>query len=115
MACFGRVRQPETPMAHRVLGSTLLAASALLIAACASQPTATTESLDEKYFQREANKLSKFVYEGQTVYCQTDSSIGSLISHKRCISETALRQLVEDTRRSRNSVGYTQVRNRGGG
>ena len=97
---------------HRVISSMLLATGVFLLAGCAAQP-ASTESLDERYFQREANKLEKYQYEGQTVYCQNDSSIGSLIVHKRCISETALRQLVEDSRRMRNAVGYTQVRNKG--
>ena len=97
---------------QRVVSSLLLAAGVFLVAGCASQ-TASTESLDERYFQREANKLEKYQYEGQVVYCQNDSSIGSLIVHKRCISETALRQLVEDSRRLRNAVGYTQVRNKG--
>lgn len=97
---------------HRVISSVLLAAGVFLVAGCASQP-ANTESLDDRYFQREANKLDKYQYEGQVVYCQNDSAAGSLISHRRCISESALRQLVEDTRRSRNSVGYTQVRNKG--
>jgi type IV pilus biogenesis protein CpaD/CtpE len=98
---------------HHVFSSALLAAGVLLIAGCASQPASTTESLDDKYFHREANKLAKFEHEGQTIYCQTGTATGSLIASRRCISESALRQLVEDTRRSRNSVGYTQVRNRG--
>jgi type IV pilus biogenesis protein CpaD/CtpE len=98
---------------HRVISSVLLAAGVFLMAGCAAQPASTTGSLDDKYFQREASKLEKYEHEGQTIYCQSETGIGSLIAHKRCISESALRQLVEDTRRSRNSVGYTQVRNRG--
>ena len=97
---------------HRVVSSMLLAAGVFLMAGCASQPSAR-QSLDDRYFQREANKLLKFSFEGQTVYCQNDSTAGSLIVHKRCISESALRQLVEDSRRMRNAVGYTQVRNKG--
>ena len=98
---------------HRVISSVLLATGVFLLAGCASQSASTTQSLDDKYFQREARKLVKYQHEGQTIYCQNDSSIGSLIVHKRCISETALRQLVEDSRRMRNAVGYTQVRNKG--
>ena len=97
---------------HHVISSVLLAAGVFLMAGCASQP-ASTDSLDDKYFQREANNYLKFQHEGQVVYCQNDSVAASLIPHKRCISETALRQKVEDMRRSRNAVGYTQVRTRG--
>ena len=98
---------------HHVSGSVLLAAGVFLMAGCASQSVSTKESLDDKYFQREANNYLKFQHEGQTVYCQNDSTAASLIPHNRCVSESALRQLVEDTRRSRNAVGYTQVRERG--
>jgi outer membrane biogenesis lipoprotein LolB len=86
---------------NRVFYSVLLATGALLIAACASQPTG---SLDEKYFQREANHYLKFQQEGQTVYCQNESNIASLIPYKWCISESALRQRVENFRRDRNPV-----------
>ncbi len=89
---------------NRVFRSVLLAAGVLLMAACASQPAPTTGSLDEKYFQREANNYLKFQHEGQTVYCQSDRLTASLIPHKWCISESALRQRVEDSRMSRNSV-----------
>jgi outer membrane biogenesis lipoprotein LolB len=89
---------------NRVFRSVLLAAGVLLMAACASQPASTTGSLDEKYFQREANNYQKFQHEGQTVYCQNESQAGSLIPYKWCISESALRQRVENFRRNRNSV-----------
>ena len=90
---------------HRVVSSVLLAAGVLLMTGCASQSASTKESLDDRYFQREANNYLKFQHEGQTVYCQNDSSAASLIAHNRCVSESALRKLVEDTRRSRNGVG----------
>ena len=99
-------------MAHRILGSTMLAASALLIAACASQPAATT-ALDDRYFQREANNYLKFEHEGQVVYCQNNPQSTALIAYKRCVTEAGLRQMVETLRRSRNPVMYTQVRERG--
>ena len=79
----------------------------LLMAACASKPATT--SLDEKYFQREASNYLQFQHEGQTVYCQTEGNGATLIPfnpERRCISEGALRQAVENYRRSRNSVGY---------
>jgi hypothetical protein len=78
-----------------------------MIAACASQPASTTQSLDEKYFQQEASNYLKFQHEGQTVYCQTEASGTTLIPFnpdKRCISEAALRQAVENYRRGRNPV-----------
>jgi outer membrane biogenesis lipoprotein LolB len=89
---------------NRVFRSVLLASGVLLMAACASQPASTTGSLDEKYFQREANNYLKFEHEGQTLYCQNDRQSASLIPYKWCISETALRQRVENDRRSRNPV-----------
>jgi len=89
---------------NRVFRSVLLASGVLLVAACASQPASTTGSLDEKYFQREANNYLKFEHEGQTVYCQNEAQTASLIPYRQCISESALRQRVENYRRSRNSV-----------
>jgi hypothetical protein len=87
------------------LRSVLLATGALLIAACASQPAPTPGSLDEKYFEREANNYLKFQQDdGQTVYCQNVSHTASLIPYKYCITETALRQRVENARRERNPV-----------
>ena len=86
---------------QRVISHVLLATSALLMAACASQPAG---SLSEKYFDREANNYLKFQHEGQTVYCQNDSSAASLIPAKMCITESGLRKLVEDSRRARNPV-----------
>lgn len=88
---------------HRVLHFVLLASGALLMAACASQPTS---SLDEKYFQKEASNYLKFQHEGQTVYCQTEASGATLIPfdpNRRCISEAALRQAVQNYRVSRNA------------
>ncbi|HEY6123567.1 MAG TPA: hypothetical protein VIV63_02865 [Steroidobacteraceae bacterium] len=87
-----------------VFRSVVLAAGVLLIGACASQPTS---SLDEKYFQKEASNYLKFQHEGQTVYCRTEEGAPSLIPfnpNKRCITETALRQAVENHRINRNAV-----------
>ena len=89
---------------NRILRSVLLAAGVLLIAACASQPASKNGSLDEKYFQREANKYLKFQHDGQTVYCQSESQTASLMPVKGCITESALRQRVENYRRDRNPV-----------
>jgi len=89
---------------NRVFRSVLLASGVLLTAACASQTASTTGSLDEKYFQREAKNYQKFQHEGQTVYCQSERQATSLIPYKWCISESALRQRVENDRRSRNAV-----------
>jgi hypothetical protein len=92
---------------NRVFRSVLLASGVLLIAACASQPASKTGSLDEKYFQREASNYQKFQHEGQTVYCQTEPHDASLIPYnpnKRCITEAALRQAVENYRRNRIPV-----------
>jgi hypothetical protein len=89
---------------NHVFRSVLLASSVLLIAACASQPAG---SLEEKYFQREASNYLKFQHEGQTVYCLTEASGATLIPFnpdRRCISEAALRQAVENYRVSRNPV-----------
>ena len=66
---------------NNVFRSVLLAAGVLVVAACASQPP-STGSLDEKYFQREANNYQKFQYEGQTVYCQNEAQTASLIPNK---------------------------------
>ena len=90
---------------NRVFRSILLASGVLLMAACASQPAG---SLDEKYFQKEASNYLKFQHEGQTVYCRTEASAASLIPYdpnRRCSSEAALRQAVENYRVSRNPVG----------
>ncbi len=89
---------------NRVFRTILLATGVLLIAGCATQPT---QSLDEKYFQKEASNFLKFQHEGQTVYCQTEESGATLIPYdpnRRCISEAALRKAVENYRVSRNPV-----------
>jgi hypothetical protein len=88
---------------NRIFPAVLLAAGALLIAACASQP-ASKVSLDEKYFQREANNYLKFQHQGQTVYCQNERDVASLIPRKSCITESALRQRVGNSRTARNPV-----------
>jgi hypothetical protein len=85
-----------------VFRSILLATGVLLMAACATQPAG---SLNQKYFEREANNYLKFRHEGQTVYCQNSPATASLIAHKQCITEAALRQRVENSRLSRNAVG----------
>jgi outer membrane biogenesis lipoprotein LolB len=89
---------------NRVIHSTLLAASVLLMAACASQHSTTNVSLAEKYFEREANNYLKFEHEGQTVYCQNDRNAASLVLYKQCITESGLRQRVEQARLARNPV-----------
>ena len=84
--------------------SLLLATGVLLLAACATPPEQASTPLDEKYFQREATNYQKFLHDGQIVYCQSEPNVGSLIPHKMCITEEALRQRVENFRRERNAV-----------
>jgi starvation-inducible outer membrane lipoprotein len=86
---------------NHVFRSVLLISGVLLMTACVSQPSG---SLQEKYFQREANNYLKFQHEGQVVYCQNDPQAGSLIPYKSCITEAALRQRVENYRVARNSA-----------
>jgi hypothetical protein len=88
-----------------VIRASLVAAGFLLPAGCASQ-TASTVSLDERYFQQEARHYLKFVHEGRTVYCQNNRSVTSNVPYKQCIWEDALRRQVEDRRRERNQVAY---------
>jgi hypothetical protein len=94
---------------NRVFRFALLASGALLVAACATQPATT--SLDEKYFQREADNYLKFQHEGRTVYCVTKDSNDTLIPYTgnvRCVTEARLRQVVENARLARNTVAYTK-------
>lgn len=88
----------------RLIGHVLLAAGLAVMAGCASQPATSTVSLDDKYFQREVRNYLKFEHEGQTVYCQNNRRIGSLLPYKQCITERALRHRVEEARLSRNAV-----------
>ena len=88
---------------NRVFGSALLASGVFLIAGCASQP-ASTVSLDDKYFEREADNYLVFLDDkGQKLYCQNVKYTTSYIPYKWCITETDLRELVEDRRRERNT------------
>jgi hypothetical protein len=88
---------------NRIVTSIFLSAGVLLAAGCASQP-ASRASLDERYFQQEVRNYVKVEREGQTVYCQSVAETASLIPYKKCITEVALRQRVEDWRRTRNAV-----------
>ena len=85
----------------RVFQCALLVSGVLLMTACASAPPG---ALEEKYFQQEARNYLKFEQDGQTVYCQNSRQTDSLVPYKRCITETALRQRVENYRMARNSV-----------
>jgi len=87
---------------NRAFASILLAAGVLVVSACASQP-APKGSLDQKYFEREANNYAKYQYEGQTLYCNEGSS-AAIVPYNYCTTEAALRQTVETQRRSRNPV-----------
>lgn len=89
---------------NRVLPSILLATGVLLVSACASQPAPVKGSLDQKYFEREANNYQQYQYEGQLVYCNEGKVSGGLIDARTCKTEAALREMVEDARRSRNAV-----------
>jgi hypothetical protein len=90
---------------NRVFRSVLFAAGAVLLTACASQTVAPNGTLDDKYFEKEAQNYEKFQHEGQTVYCSTPETRGAAIipyiGHVRCISEPDLRLAVRDWRRDR--------------
>jgi hypothetical protein len=95
----------------RVLRFVLLAASAVLTGACASQSASTRESLDDRYFQAEAKHYDKVDYRGMRVYCTNEKSDG-LVPYEgrpRCLTEAALRQRVENARLNRNTVVQTRV------
>jgi len=86
---------------NRVFRSALLAASVLVMAACASQPEG---SLLEMKFERAANQYDqKYQYQGQVVYCMRGATRS--LPPTECITESALRLQVENMQRSRNSVG----------
>ena len=87
---------------HRVIRSLLVATGVLLIAACASQSAST--SLDDKYFEREAQKFVKVERNGETLYCQKVRHVASLVPYNQCINEDGLRERVENARRARNTV-----------
>ena len=94
---------------NRVIRLVMLASGLLLVAGCAARPGTTT--LHERYFQREARNYLAFQHEGQTVYCVTKDSERTLIPYTgnvRCVTEAHLRQVVEDARRTRNTVAYTK-------
>ena len=90
---------------HRVFRSILLGAGVAVLTACASQTNGPNGTLDDKYFEREAQNYQKFEHEGQTVYCSTAETRGDAIipyiGHVRCISEPDLRLAVRDWRRDR--------------
>jgi hypothetical protein len=83
-----------------VFRSVLLAAGALLMGACASQPEG---SLLETKFQRAAKQYDQtYQYQGQVVYCMRGATLS--LPPTECITEAALRQQVEDMHMSRNLV-----------
>jgi len=93
-----------------VFRSVLLAATVLLAAGCASQSASTGQSLDDRYFDREAQNYQVFQdKDGQIIYCQNEKHTASHIPYRMCISETNLRQLVEDSRRTRNTSSGTPI------
>ena len=95
---------------NHVLRCVLLASSVLLFAACASQPLSTSQSLDDLYFDREVQNYEAFqAKDGQIIYCQNEKHTASHIPYRMCISETNLRQLVEDSRRTRNTSSGTPI------
>ena len=92
----------------RIASSVLIAAGVFLGAAGAADPAfsiASANSVDEKYFQKEAENYQKFQDEGQTVYCTSaktsDEALIPHIGYVRCISEADLRRVVRDWRRDR--------------
>ena len=84
---------------NRVFRTVLLTATVVLVGACASQPQ---ESLLETQFQRTAKQYQKYQHEGQVVYCKRGATRS--MPPRECIYESALRQQVADTQRSRNAV-----------
>jgi len=97
--------------ANRVLRTFLLSVSTVLIGACASHFASTRESLDDRYFQAEAKHYDKLDYRGMPIYCTNKQSDG-LVPYEgrpRCLTEAALRQRVENARRTRNTVAQTRV------
>ena len=101
---------------NSVFRSVLLAAGALLMGACASQPdswpgtaavpgTAAAPAptpLLEKKFQQAAKQYDKYQHEGQVVYCKRGATRS--LPPTECITESALRLQVENMQRSRNPV-----------
>ena len=92
----------------RLFSSILIAAGMLASTASVAEPTsrsAWAQSVDDRYFQREAANYLKFENEGQTVYCTSmKTSNEALIPHigyARCITEANLRKAVRDWRRDR--------------
>jgi outer membrane biogenesis lipoprotein LolB len=86
-----------------VFRSILLAASALLMAACASQPASTsaaTSSLLERRFLQAAQHYQRFQHEGQIVLCKKEPGT----KNTKCITETQLRLQVENEVRMRDPV-----------
>jgi hypothetical protein len=82
---------------NRVLPSILLAASALFLGACATQPEG---SLLDKKFERAANNYQQFQHDGQVVYCQRAGTRSMPMS---CLTETQLRAQVEFEHRHRST------------
>lgn len=101
-ACFRRAHRWVNLMAtNRIFGSVLLAASVLMVAACATQPEG---SLLEMKFQRAAKQYDRvYQYEGQKVYCMRGATRS--LPPTECITESALRLRVDNTQRTRNAVG----------
>jgi PBP1b-binding outer membrane lipoprotein LpoB len=89
---------------NHVFRSVLLAAGALALAACASQP-APKGSLAEKQFQRAAKQYQVFERDGQKVYCKMANT--KIVPHT-CLSESELRLVVERSQRERNPVVYVR-------
>lgn len=82
-----------------VFRSVLLAASALVMGGCASQPEG---SLLETKFQRAARQYDvNFLYRGQAVYCNRGATRS--LPMAECVTEPQLRARVENSMRSRNT------------
>ena len=105
---------------NQVFRSALLAAGVLLMAACASQPAATTDpvtapaanSLLEKKFQRAARHYEKFEYQGHAVYCKRGATRSLPYT---CVSEAQLRYEVASYESWRNPVQRPVVAGTGQG
>lgn len=84
---------------NRIFRSILLAATALL----------------EKKFQRAARSYRMFQHDGETWYCKKEKPNYSNIPEMQCLSETQVRQEVENLERRRNRVQRLVVAGTGQG
>ena len=97
----------------RIIGSALIAAGALALAACSTAPR--TPLLDKK-FQREAATYQKYDVKGQTWYCKKGEPASfTRLPGWQCLTEPQLRDAVANFERNRNPVQRPLVAGTGQG